>query len=195
MSTGRNSPTIILLDSCAYFRLGISFRPILFRLAGDPEYVLKVLSDLDREYNRSSRLKTKFWWAGQKEHSDERAANSYTPVGKKAETARLAFTFISQYARDNEISVSLIDKRVLSATYACGGIVVTDDVAMQGIAETFGINHYSTLELLRLMYVRDRVSLSDIDEVLDYWAYENDLPTSYEAIKSWRQTLDCTRQD
>ena len=192
MSTGRKSPTIILLDSCAYFRLGISFRPILFRLAGDPEYVLKVLSDLDREYNRSSRLKTRFWWAGQKEHSDERAANCYTPVGKKAETARLAFTFIAQYSRDNEISVSLIDKRVLSAAYACGGIVVTDDVAMQGIAETFGIKHYSTLELLRLMHVREKVSLSDIDEVIDYWAYENDLPTNYEAIKSWRQTLDCS---
>ena len=107
----------------------------------------------------------------------------------------MAFTFITQYSRDNEISVSLIDKRVLSAAYACGGIVVTDDVAMQGIAETFGINHYGTLELLRLMYVRDRVSLSDIDEVIDYWTYENDLPTSYEAIKSWRQTLDCTRQE
>ena len=138
---------------------------------------------------------TRFWWAGQKEHSDERAANCYTPVGKKAENARLAFTFITQYSRDNEISVSLVDKRVLSAAYACGGIVVTDDVAMQGIAETFGINHYGTLELLRLMYVRDRVSLSDIDEVIDYWTYENDLPTSYEAIKSWRQTLDCTRQE
>jgi len=61
-------PKLILLDSCAYFRLGVSFRPLLFRLTGDPEYALKVLSDLDCEYNRNPRLKTKFWWVNQKEH-------------------------------------------------------------------------------------------------------------------------------
>ena len=73
-----NAPIIVLLDSCSYFRLGASFRPILRKLEGDPEYALKVLAELDREYRKSSRHKTKFWWAGQKEHADERAANCFT---------------------------------------------------------------------------------------------------------------------
>ena len=185
----RKSPIVILLDSCSYFRLGISFRPILSRLEGDPEYVLKVLAELDREYNKSSRLKTKFWWASQKEHCDERSANRYTPTGEKAKAANIAYTFISQYAVDNSMSVSLIDMRVLSAGYACGGVVVTDDKAMQEIAETMSIRFISTLDLLKLMYIRGKASLSDIDNVIQFWEYEKDFPTSYIAIKEWRQTL------
>ena len=57
---------------------------------------------------------------------------------------------------DNNVSVSFIDKWVLSVGYACGGIVVTDDLAMQGIAKAFGIECFSTLALLKLMYVRGR---------------------------------------
>jgi len=60
---------------------------------------------------------------------------------------------------------------------------------MQGIAETFGIAYFSTLDLLKLMYERERATLGDIDAVLEYWEYENDFPTSYAAIKAWRQKL------
>lgn len=183
------APKLILLDSCSYFRLGVSFRPILFRLTGDPEYVLKVLSELDREYNKNPRLKTKFWWVNQKEHSEERAANCFTPMGKKANAANVAFSYVNQHAIDSNITVSFIDKRVLSVGYACGGIVVTDDLAMQGIAETFGIAYFSTLDLLKLMYERGKATLSDIDAVIEYWEYEKDFPTSFAAIKAWRQKL------
>ena len=183
------TPKLILLDSCSYFRLGVSFRPILSRLTGDPEYVLKVLAELDREYNKNPRLKTKFWWVNHKEHLEERAANCFTPMGKKVNAVRVAFSYINQHAIDNGITVSLIDKRVLSVGYACGCIVVTDDLAMQGIAETFGITYFSTLDLLKLMYERGRVKLSDIDAVIDYWQYEKDFPTSFAAIKAWRQSL------
>lgn len=183
------SPKLILLDSCAYFRLGVSFRPILFRLAGDPEYVLKVLAELDREYNKNPRLKTKFWWVNHKEHADERAANCFTPMGKKANAVRIAFSFINQHAIDNNITVSLIDKRVLSVGYACDGIVVTDDLAMQGVAKTLGIAYFSTLDLLKLMHDRGKATLGDIDSVIEYWEYENDFPTSYTAIKDWRKSL------
>ncbi len=186
----KKPPTLILLDSCTYFRLGISIRPLLSKLTGDPEYTLKVLAELDKEFNKNPRLKTKFWWASHKEHADERATHCYTPTGKKAQNAKIAFSFITQYAIDNGVAVSLIDKQVLSAGYACGGIVVTDDIAMQGIADTFGIRCFSTLELLKLMYDRGRASLEDIDEVLQYWEYEKDFPTSFASIKAWRTTLD-----
>lgn len=180
---------LILLDSRSYFRLGVSFRPILFRLTGDPEYELKVLAELDREYNKNPRLKTKFWWANHKEHSEERAANCFTPMGKKVNAVKVAFSYINQYAIDNNITVSFIDKRVLSVGYACGSIVVTDDLAMQGVAETFGITCFSTLDLLQLMYERGMATLSDVDAVIEYWEYEKDLPTSFAAIKAWRQKL------
>ena len=72
------APVVILLDSCSYFRLGLSFHPILVRLLGDPEYVLMVIEELDREYARSSRLRTKFWWANSEEHRNERKSNRMT---------------------------------------------------------------------------------------------------------------------
>lgn len=185
----RTSPRLILLDSCSYFRLGISFRPILYRLTGDPEYVLKVLPELDDEFQRNSRLKTKFWWASQNEHREERATNRCKLTGHKAHAAKLAYTYIRQYAVDNNSTVSPIDIKVLSAARVLDGIVVTDDLGMQGIADAFSIPCFSTLDLLKLFHERDKASPSEIDSLLAYWEYEKDIPTSYVAIKVWRAGL------
>lgn len=78
---------------------------------------------------------------------------------------------------------------MLSVGYACGGIVVTDDTAMQGIAKTLGISYLGTLGLLKLMHERGRATLADIDAVIEHWEYEKDFPTSFAAIKEWRKTL------
>lgn len=184
------APVVILLDSCSYFRLGLSFHPILVRLLGDPEYVLMVIEELDREYARSSRLRTKFWWANSEEHRNERKSNCYSLRGKKAKDAALVFSYIDQYAKDNNIGVSLIDKRVLSATYTANGYVVTDDVDMQSVAAAFGIKVFSTLQLLQLLYERGRVKVEEIDSVIEYWNYENDLPTGFAAIHAWRNSIE-----
>lgn len=185
----KKAPRLILLDSCSYFRLGISFRPILYRLTGDPEYVLKVLPELDDEFQRNSRLKTKFWWASQNEHRDERAANRCELIGHKANAAKLTYSYIRQYAVDNDSMVSPIDVKVLCVARVLDGIVVTDDVAMQSIAEAFSIPYFSTLDLLKLFHERNKASPSEIDSLLAYWEYEKDFPTSFAAIKAWRNTL------
>ena len=184
------APVVILLDSCSYFRLGLPFHPILVRLLGDPEYVLMVIEELDRECARSSRLRTKFWWANSEEHRNERKSNCYSLRGKKAKDAALVFSYIDQYAKDNNIGVSLIDKRVLSATYTANGYVVTDDVDMQSVAAAFGIKVFSTLQLLQLLYERGRVKVEEIDSVIEYWNYENDLPTGFAAIHAWRNSIE-----
>ena len=106
------TPKLILLDSCSYFRLGVSFRPILSRLTGDPEYVLKVLAELDREYNKNPRLKTKFWWVNHKEHLEERAANCFTPMGKKVNAVKVAFSYINHHFAYSHLSgLSLLSGR------------------------------------------------------------------------------------
>ena len=186
---GKKAPTVILLDTCAYLRLGRSFRPILTRLDGDPEYVLKVISELDREFRKNPRLQTKFWWANQVEHAEERAANRYSPTGKKAQEANIAFSYISRHAMDEHIQLSLIDMRVLCAGFASHGIVVTDDKAMQSVADTFGIRWFSSLDLIRLMYERERVTLGDIDGIIAYWREFDDTPASIRSIREWRSGL------
>lgn len=183
MSAVKPLKKIILLDSCSYFRLGVSFRPILFKMEGDPEYDLKVLAELDREYNKNARLKTKFWWAGMPEFVREREAHRFVPTARRVNAVKVAFSYINQYANDSNISISLVDKRVLSVGYAMSGIVVTDDVDMQGVATTFGISFFTTLDLLKLMHERGKATLSDIRAIIDYWEYEKDLPTSFLAIK------------
>lgn len=189
MSAVKPLKKIILLDSCSYFRLGASFRPILFKLEGDPEYELKVLADLDKEYSKNARLKTKYWWAGTSEFVEEREANRFVPSPRRVNAVRLAFSYINQYAIDNNISASLIDKRVLSVGHAMSGIVVTDDLAMQSLAETFNISWINTLGLLKLMYERGKATIEDIDSIIEYWKYEKDFPTSFHTIKDWRATL------
>ena len=182
-------PTVILLDSCTYFRLGRSFRPMLTRLDGDPEYVLKVIAELDREFAKNPRLQTKFWWARGAEHAEERASNRYTPSGRKAKDADIAFSFISQHVKDEHIQLSLVDMRVLSAGYACKGIVVTDDKAMQSVADMFGIRWRNSLGLIQLMYERERATLDDVDGLIDYWREFDDMPTSMLNIKKWPSSL------
>ncbi len=137
-----------------------------------------------------SRLRTKFWWANSEEHRNERKSNCYSLRGKKAKDAALLFSYIDQYAKDNNIGVSLIDKRVLSATYTTNGYVVTDDVDMQSVAAAFGIKVFSTLQLLQLLYERGKVKVEEIDSVIEYWNYENDLPTGFAAIHAWRNGLE-----
>ena len=83
-----------------------------------------------------------------------------------------------------------MDKRVLSATYTANGYVVTDDVDMQSVAAAFGIKVFSTLQLLQLLYERGRVKVEEIDSVIEYWNYENDLPTGFAAIHVWRNSIE-----
>lgn len=115
--------------------------------------------------------------------------NRFVPSSRRVNAVRLAFSYINQYAIDNNISASLIDKRVLSVGHAMSGIVVTDDLAMQSLAETFNISWINTLGLLKLMYERGKATIEDIDSIIEYWKYEKDFPTSFQAIKDWRATL------
>lgn len=52
----------ILVDSNSYFRLAKSIRPLLNVTFGDEDYCLYVLKELEKEYDRNSRLQTKFEW-------------------------------------------------------------------------------------------------------------------------------------
>ena len=101
----------------------------------------------------------------------------------------VAFSFISQHVKDEHIQLSLVDLRVLSAGYACKGIVVTDDKAMQSVADIFGIRWRNSLGLIQLMYERERATLDDIDGLIDYWHEFDDMPTSMLNIKKWRSSL------
>ena len=67
------APRVILLDSCAYFRLARSIHLLLVPTFGVPQpYSLFVLAALDDEYLTSSKLKHKFEWVNAAEYKADR---------------------------------------------------------------------------------------------------------------------------
>ena len=60
------SPNVIL-DSCSYFRLAQSIRPLLKNEFGKEKYCLGVIKELEEEYEKNPTLKHKFFWVNQNE--------------------------------------------------------------------------------------------------------------------------------
>lgn len=172
-------PRVILLDSNAYFRLARSVHPLLSQSFGaPPPHALKVLEDLDTEFRRSRRLKSKFHWVAEPEYCEDRASAWYRPRGKTVTEVEIALSYLSQYANDQQIDISYEDLKALAVGYARCFPVITDDKGMQEIAVTFVIKYWTTLKLLKLMLDCDRIDLDKIYETVEYWNAENDLPNS-----------------
>ena len=67
-----SAPRVILLDSCAYFRLARSIHPLLAGTFGPaPPYSLFVFAALDDEYLTNSRLRNKFEWVNETEYRED----------------------------------------------------------------------------------------------------------------------------
>ncbi len=177
-------PRVILLDSNAYFRLARSIHPLLSQLFGDPPpYALKVLEDLDKEFLRNPRLVSKFHWVANSEYCNDRKASRYSARGKTATQVETALSYLSKLAQLECIDVSLVDLKALAVGHARGFPVITDDKGMQKLAETFDIECWSTLKLLKLMLDCGRVGMEKIHETVEYWNAENDLPNSLHGFK------------
>jgi rRNA maturation endonuclease Nob1 len=167
----------ILLDSNAYFRLGISVDHLLQEPFGAaPRYSLRVLAELDDEYKTSTRLQHKFEWVRQKEHVEDRAAKRYTVPNELRSAVDTAFTFLADYADSQQLNASREDLKALAVGFAAQIPVVTDDRNMTTIAETHQIECWNTVKLLRVMVSAGRIDMAKVTEVFEYWEYEKDLP-------------------
>jgi len=174
MTSGQQT---ILLDSNAYFRLGISVHPLLGQPFGAaPKYSLRVLAELDDEYKTSTRLQHKFEWVRQKEYVEDRAAKRYTVPTDLRSQVDTAFTFLADYADSQQLNVSKEDLKALAVGFAAKIPVVTDDGNMTAIAEAHQIDCWNTIKLLRAMVSAGRIDTAKVTEILEYLQYENDLP-------------------
>lgn len=63
---------IILLDSNAYLRIADSLHPLLGESFGEQGYVLYLIPEFEREFNKSQRLKNKFGWVNQRDYIENR---------------------------------------------------------------------------------------------------------------------------
>jgi hypothetical protein len=174
----------VLLDSNAYFRLGISIRPLLQQSFGtSPQYNLYVLAELDNEFATSPRLQSKFNWVSESEYRTDRKARRYELRGDDRGSALKAFGYLLAYADEHKINLSREDLKALAAGFVKGIPVVTDDGGMAKVAEANGVECWSTIKLLRVMVISGRIKMENVTEILEYWDYEKDLPMSHDKLK------------
>ena len=168
----------IIVDSCSYFRLAQSIKPLLKISFGKKKHCLGVIEELNKEYEKNPTLKHKFFWVTQKEYADNRK-NCFTPTRTQRSEIKHAFFFIREFSRENQFSVSEVDIVALSYAYVLKVAIVTDDSDMLEVAKEFCIPTYKTLEILKLMMDNKLITLKHIRAVASYWVYLNDAPKSY----------------
>lgn len=177
-------PRVILLDSCAYFRLARSIHPLLAGSFGPaPPYSLFVLTALDDEYFTSSRLRHKFEWVNAKEYRNDRQAKKYSCKGRWAAEADKAFSFLAGYVKAQGLMLASEDLKALTVGFVRKIAVVSDDRAVRQIADAHNIECFGTLDLLKLMVDSGRITGGRIREVLEYLDHENDLPMGKTALR------------
>ena len=169
----------ILLDSNAYFRLARSIRPLLdTEFGGVERFALYVIEDLAAEYGRSTRLKNKFSWL----QDDEYVANRKRPLSMSRadkKSVGQAFDFISNHVRSERLSPSTVDVRAIATAYVLGIRLVTDDRAMAELAVLYGVEVWTTLELMSFMVEVGHIDQALVAQIVSYWKHENDLPGNF----------------
>ena len=171
------APRVILLDSCVYFRLARSLHPLLSGTFGPPPpYSLFVLAVLDDEYMTSSRLKNKFEWVNAKEYKQDRASKKYKCQGKWAAEADNAFSFLAANAKNNSLMLAPEDLKALAVGFVRNIAVVSDDRALCNVAVAHAVECWGSLALLKVMVDCGRITVSKVNEVLEYCDNEKDLP-------------------
>lgn len=183
-------PRVVLLDSCAYFRLARSIRPLLAPTFGPPPpYSLFVLAALDDEYLTSSRLRHKFEWVNTEEYKNDRQNKRYACRGKNTKDADNAFSYLAAYAKTNCLTVAPEDLKALAVGFARNIPVVSDDRAVWKVAEAHDIKCWLTLDLLKLMVDCRHIDLAKVNEILEYWNHENDLPCGLQELRDHYRRL------
>ncbi len=179
------APRVILLDSCAYFRLGQSIRPLLQGTFGPPPpFSLFVLAILDQEYLTSSRLRNKFEWVHEPEYVQDRASKCYSCRGKTTAEVDTAFSYLAGYAREHKLRLVPEDLRALAVAFARTFILISDDRGIQETASAHGIEYWNSLKLLKLMLDNNRITKAKLIEIVEYWNHQNDLPCARHTLRA-----------
>ncbi|MEJ2165049.1 MAG: hypothetical protein P8X90_05935 [Desulfobacterales bacterium] len=165
----------ILLDSNAYLRLANSFHPLLHEPFGKESYALYLIPEFQKEFDKNPRLANKFGWVNQPEYIENRT-HRLTVTRFQREQIKLIYSYLRDHNISEGLGASPIDVRALAYGDALEIPVVTDDFQMRGLGETFGIEVWSLLDLLQIMYKSHRIELGDIKTLLAYLRYIKDWP-------------------
>jgi len=165
----------ILLDTNAYLRLAHNLHPLLFQEFGKKKYTLYVIDDFQKEFDRSLRLKNKFYWVNKPEFKENRKKRIKMSRQNKKDIA-VAQSIIWEQNITMGFGSSKIDIRALAFGYVLNIPVVKDDTDMVNLGKVLGIEIWGILTLMKLMYDNIHVGIQELKALADYMDYNNDLP-------------------
>lgn len=167
--------TKILLDTNSYLRLAVNLHPLLFAPYGKAANTLYVHKDLKEECKRQPRLANKFDWITLPQYEENRKRSlSLSNAQKKAIEAN--FDFMWGQVQADGLSPSPIDTRILSTAMELEIRVVTDDQGMLDLAKEYGVETWTTLELMKSMLDAGHIDMVMVRRVVEQWIYDGDRP-------------------
>jgi hypothetical protein len=167
--------TKILLDTNSYLRLAVNLHPLLFAPYGKELNTLYVHKDLKDECKRQPRLANKFDWITLPQYEENRKRPLSLSNAQK-EAIEANFDFMWGQVQADGLSPSPIDTRILATAMELGIRVVTDDQGMLELAKEYGVETWTTLELMKSMLDAGHIKMPMVRRVVEQWVHDGDLP-------------------
>lgn len=172
--------TKIIVDSNSYFRLAQNINPLLCQPFGSQQYTLYMHAELNAELRDSPRLQTRFHWASEEEFQKNRQRSLALSKQNKRDIEE---TFDYMWAHVKEEfhqkrgkGPSRIDTTIIATAAVLEIRVVTDDQDMIELSNLYGVHQISSLELMKLMLDEGHIDPGKVEQVVEQWQYENDVP-------------------
>lgn len=172
--------TKLLVDTCSYFRLAQNIHPLLAATFGRADYTLYAHAALKEEFERKSRLQTKFDWFSQRTYAENRSRP--LQIGRKeSESIDATHRFVWSRVVQEYLKPSPVDVRILATAMDLGLTMVTDDQDLLALAKDYEVTTMTSVELLRLMLNEKHITMDKVKQVVSQWLYDRDMPANFQA--------------
>ena len=168
----------IIADSCSYFRLAEKVHPFLQVIFGAERFCIIVCPELDAEYSRNARLKSKFAWVKNPQYAENRKNSLVVSVDeyKRVWDTRV---FVADTAVDLGLATSQVDVMAISYGIELNAPIITDDLEMVVLAKAYNVKVYSTLQIMHTMVVSDHITMEKASGIVKSWVAKFDTPSDY----------------
>lgn len=171
----------ILIDTNTYFRLAQSIHPLLKTGFGDPPNILLITQDLEKEFKRSARLRSKFNWFWQDEYVKNRNAILQLSKLQRTQFERDVQTILGIANDLGFTGLSIVDINGITYALILKITLVTDDYDMTNLAQQLGVSVISTLGLLKMMFDSGHIDMAKVRAVAGYWVHIADCPKDFKS--------------
>lgn len=182
-------PAVLLVDSNSYFRLA---RHVPSLLGDYTDYQLRMLEGVDHEF-RSRRLRTKFTWPYEPPHPEERQKWKLSVTPAQAKKVKVSAPIVKEFAEAalaNKLPgrrklgndgaylpfLSPVDLRLLCHAIECGCGVLTDERPLTVACKSHDVPAVSSLQMLRYLVGQKVVTMANVEAIVQYWQYDQDVP-------------------